>query len=86
MFIINKSVYFVLNYRTNVNKNMVASFSDSEKKILKGQKPALAKKHGCSERYVKMIIDGDRNINTPLAKKILDDINTLVDLLSPKTE
>lgn len=65
---------------------MIASFTDNEKKILKGQKPALAKKHGCSERYVKMIIDGQRNINTALAKKIFADINTLVDLLTPKSE
>lgn len=65
---------------------MVASLSDSEKKTLKGQNPALAKKHNCSERYVKMIIEGDRKLNTPLAKRIFEDLQTLLNVLSPKSE
>jgi hypothetical protein len=77
---------FVPNNRTNVIINMIASFTDIEKKILKGQNPALAKKHGCAERYVKMIIDGDRKINSQLSKKIYNDLLQLIELLSPKSE
>jgi hypothetical protein len=62
---------------------MVASFSDYEKKLLYGQSSKLGAKHGCSEKYVKFIINGDRKINFPLAKKIHADLLSLIELLSP---
>ena len=65
---------------------MVASFSEVEKTILNGQSPKIAAKHGCSSKYVKMIINGDREINFPLAKKIHADLLALIELLSPKTQ
>lgn len=65
---------------------MIASFSDNEKTLLYGQSSKLAAKHGCSSKYVKMIINGERNINFPLAKKIYADLKSLVELLSPKSE
>ncbi|MFK5982930.1 MAG: hypothetical protein QM499_08460 [Flavobacteriaceae bacterium] len=64
---------------------MTASFSDSEKKLLYGQSPKLAAKHGCSSKYVKMIINGERKINFPTAKKIHADLLALIELLSPNT-
>jgi hypothetical protein len=65
---------------------MVASFSEDEKTILNGQSPKIAAKHGCSSKYVKMIINGERNVNFPLAKKIHADLEALIELLSPKNE
>jgi len=65
---------------------MVASFTEIEKKLLKGQKSGIAKKHGCSSKYVELIINGERKINFPLAKKIHNDLKLLVELLSPKSE
>jgi len=61
---------------------MVASFSDDEKTILYGQSSKLASKHGCSSKYVKYIINGQREINFPLAKKIYTDLLALIQLLS----
>ena len=86
MFIINKSVYFVPVIGTNVTIIMIASFTDSEKKLLKGQKSGIAKKHGCSAKYVELIIKGKRAVNFPLAKSIHADLVQLVELLSPKTK
>lgn len=62
---------------------MAASFSDDEKTILYGQSSKLAAKHGCSSKYVHMIIIGQREINFPLAKKIHADLLALIELLSP---
>lgn len=60
-----------------------AEFSNEEKKTLKGQSEKLASKHGCSGKYVFLIINGERNINTPLAKKIYKDLNELLTFFSP---
>jgi hypothetical protein len=62
---------------------MVASFSEDEKTILLGQSPKIAAKHGCSQKYVRFIINGERNVNFPLAKKIHADLRALIELLSP---
>ena len=86
MFIINKSVYFVPVIRTNVAIKMIASFTDSEKKLLKGQKSGIAKKHGCSAKYVELIIKGQRSINFPLAKNIHVDLIKLIEILRPRSK
>ena len=66
---------------TNVDKKMRASFNAAEKKLLQGQSNKLAQKHGCSRVYVRFIIQGERDINTELAKKIYEDLLKLIDLL-----
>lgn len=63
---------------------MVASFSESEKKILKGQSSKIAQKYNCTQRYVNYIINGDRNINNELSNNIFNDLNAVVHLLRPK--
>lgn len=62
---------------------MIASFSEDEKKLLHGQSPKIAAKHGCSSYYVKMIINGQRQVKFPLAKKIHADLQALIELLTP---
>ena len=63
---------------------MIASFTDEEKKLLKYQKSGIAKKHGCSAKYVELIIKGKRSINFPLARNIHVDLLLLLGILSPK--
>ena len=63
-----------------------ADFSNNEKKTLRGQSNKLASKHGCSGKYVTYIINGERNINTPLAKKIYNDLNELLSFFNPVEE
>lgn len=86
MFIINKSVYFVVFNQTNIIINMLASFSDTEKTTLQGQSPKIAIKHGVSDQYVRYIINGKRKVKTSLAKKIYKDLQALIELLNPKSE
>lgn len=63
---------------------MTVQFTDIEKKLLEGQSGGLARKHNCSHKYVRFIIQGERNINTDLAKKIYEDCKAIIALLSPK--
>ena len=65
---------------------MIASFTDTEKRLLKGQKSGIANKHGCSAKYVELIIKGQRTINFPLAKNIHADLVQLIEILSPKSK
>ncbi|MCH4824265.1 hypothetical protein ML462_13900 [Gramella lutea] len=63
---------------------MKANFNDLEKKVLKGQASKLADKHLCSQKYVKLIIDGKREVKSSLSKNILHDLLKLIEVLSPK--
>lgn len=61
---------------------MKASFDDKEKIILRGQAGKLATKHLCSQKYVKFIIDGQRDVKSKLSKRILADLLALIEVLS----
>lgn len=63
---------------------MRAAFNESEKILLRGQSAKLAAKHSCSQKYVKLIIDGEREVKSKLSRKILDDLLKLIELLSPQ--
>lgn len=63
---------------------MKASFNNNEKIILRGQAGKLATKHLCSQKYVKLIIDGERDVKSKLSKRILVDLLRLIEILSPK--
>lgn len=62
---------------------MKAEFTTEEKNILQGQSGKLAKKHGCSQVYVNLIIRGQREIKSKLSKSIYEDMKSLIELLSP---
>lgn len=76
---------FVPLFRTNVDKKMKASFNESEKNLLRGQAAKLAAKHLCSQKYVKLIINGDRDVKSKLSRKVLTDLLALIELLSPQS-
>jgi len=40
--------------------------------------PALARKHNCSDVYVRCVLTGARSANTALAKMILKDANDII--------
>lgn len=63
---------------------MKAQFNQQEKLILRGQASKLALKHSCSSVYVNLIIKGTRNINTPKAKAIHQDLKRILTLLKPQ--
>ncbi|MEH6407190.1 MAG: hypothetical protein V7767_07920 [Leeuwenhoekiella sp.] len=63
---------------------MVAEFTQNEKNLLKGHGQSIARKHKCSQKYVRYIILGQREINTELAKKVYTDCKTLAEFLTPK--
>ncbi|MAG87260.1 hypothetical protein [Zunongwangia profunda] len=63
---------------------MKAEFTENHKTLLKGHLFSIARKHNCSRMYVKMILDGDREINTDLAKSVYDSLKNLAEFLKPE--
>lgn len=49
--------------------------------VKKINKQALADKHGCSQRYVSLILKGKREANTDLAKAIIKDAKKILNVL-----
>ncbi|NDW19716.1 hypothetical protein D0T53_12460 [Dysgonomonas sp. 216] len=58
-------------------------FSSEDIKDLKV--PALARKHKCSEDYVRRVLKGDRERNSELSQKILKDAIDWVEILERET-
>lgn len=65
---------------------MVAEFTPEEKELLEGKSGHVAKKHGCSSVYVRLIIAGEREINSSLSKKIHQDLKTLIEFFTPQDQ
>lgn len=65
---------------------MVAEFTENEKTLLKGQGESIARKHGCSQKYVRYIILGEREINTPLAQQVYKSCKDLAEFLTPQQD
>lgn len=65
---------------------MVADFTVNEKKLLEGKGAGLARKHDCSQKYVRYIIEGERNIDTDLSKKIYEDCKAIIELFTPNQQ
>jgi len=63
---------------------MFAKFDESQKEVLKGHATGIGKKHGCSPAYVRLIVRNKREVNTPLAKKIVHDLNALAAFFTPQ--
>ncbi len=66
------------------NKTKKTDFTATEKKLLSGLSVKVATKRSCSAAYVRHIINGTRNTNTILAKKILNDLYTSLELFRPE--
>jgi hypothetical protein len=49
-------------------------------------KSALALKHNCSSAYIRLVLRGEREENTDLAKAIIEDAKLMLEILEPKPE
>ncbi len=67
-----------------MEKTRKRDFTAAEKELLSGLSHKIAKKRNCSAMYVRYIINGTRNTNTILAKKICNDLEGLLALLLPE--
>lgn len=65
---------------------MVAEFTPDEKKLLDGQGGSIARKNNCSHKYVRLIIEGERNIESSLSKNIHQDCKALIEFLTPNKQ
>lgn len=54
---------------------------EQRKKI---NKSALAMKYNCSDAYVRLILKGERDDNSDLAKAIIKDAQDMLEILEPK--
>lgn len=72
--------------QTEIRETVKSSFSEEDKAKLKGSLSKIARKHKCSITYVTMVMNGERNLNTKLSKKISEDLQTLLDFLTPTPE
>lgn len=65
---------------------MIVDFTPDEKKLLEGKGASIARKNNCTSKYVRFIIEGERNIETDLAKNIFADCKAFIELLTPKQQ
>lgn len=65
---------------------MIAEFTPDEKKLLEGQSGSIARKHDCTHKYVRLIIEGKRNVKTDLSKKIHQDCKAIIELFTPNQQ
>ena len=66
------------------NNDVKKGFTDAEKALLCGLSKKIGSKHRCSGMYVRHIINGKRNANSPLAQKIVKDLHILLEFLQPE--
>jgi hypothetical protein len=59
-------------------------FTPAQRKKL--NKPALAAKHECSEAYIRLVLRGERDDHSELAKRIIADAKKMLAILEPKQE
>ena len=62
---------------------MKANFTDSEKELLNGKIRALSRKFGVSHTYVYMIMNGERELTTPLATRIYNGLKETAEFFKP---
>jgi hypothetical protein len=60
------------------------NFTNDELKILRGVHTVIGRKYGKSGRYVSLIAQGDREVNTAVAKSILKDLQLILEILKPE--
>lgn len=65
------------------NKAEQQGFTATEKETLYGLSQKVAKKHHCSNTYVRCIINGKRRVRSVLSQNIMKDLQTLAELLRP---
>lgn len=58
-------------------------FTKAELALMKGKYASLARKYDSTTTYVKLIANGERQLNSKLSKLIYEDIRKIIDLFEP---
>jgi len=62
----------------------MSHFTKEQRKKI--NKSALADKHNCTDTYIRLVLRGEREENTELAKAIIEDAKSMLKILEPKTD
>jgi hypothetical protein len=60
----------------------MTEFTSSQRKLI--NKSALASKHQCTDAYVRLVLKGEREQNTDIAKAIVEDAKKMLEILEQK--
>ncbi len=61
-------------------------FTQEDLLLLKGKYASLARKYKSTTTYVQMLAEGERQVNTPLARSIYADIERIINLFKPLSD
>ncbi len=59
------------------------NFTNEELEILRGLFSVIGRKYDKSGKYVSLIAQGEREVNTKVAKNILSDLKSILKILKP---
>ena len=62
----------------------MSHFTEEQRKKI--NKSALADKHNCTDTYIRLVLRGEREETTDLAKAIIEDAKLMLEILEPKPE
>lgn len=68
----------------NKTNEKMEHFTKAQRKKI--NKSALAEKHDCSATYITLVLKGEREKNTDLAKAILKDAKVMLEIFEPNQE
>lgn len=60
----------------------MTEFTSKQRKLI--NKTALATKHQCTDAYVRLVLKGEREQDSELAKKIVEDATKMLEILEQK--
>lgn len=60
----------------------MTEFTSKQRKLI--NKNALANKHNCTDAYVRLVLKGEREQNSELANKIVEDAKKMLEILEQK--
>lgn len=72
-------------FRFQNKDKCMQNFTNEELKILRGIHTVLGRKYSKSGKYVSLIAQGKREANTDVAKNILNDLKTILNILKPNS-
>ena len=61
----------------------MTEFTSKQRKLI--NKTALATKHKCTDAYVRLVLKGEREQDSELAKKIVEDAKKMLEILDQKS-
>lgn len=60
----------------------MTEFTSKQRKLI--NKAALASKYQCTDAYVRLVLKGEREQNSELANKIVEDAKKMLEILEQK--